>query len=139
MTATAKVVQLRDGLNDFVLVRPGEYTAVYIGHKGCFIFRERKLRVDFRLVEHLDLVLQRWYRVVDYRGGRIRAIRSSDLVRELSAISNRRIRHDRIPIADFEGKVVRVEVRTVRTDSRQRKLATVNEYSVIARVLERVL
>lgn len=121
------------------LVAPGEYSAVYVRHKAGVVFRTPKLRVDFRLVEHPDIVLQRWYRIEDFRGGRIRAGRHSDAVREISAVLGRRVRHDRIPVSALADIAVGVVVTTVTKDSSQRAIAAVNRYSVIARLLERVM
>ena len=85
--AASNVVPLHaDGDGDLVLIAPGDYLAMYVGHRTFEIFRHMKLRVDFRLIEYTQPVtLSRWYRVRDCRGGRISASRSSDLVRELEA------------------------------------------------------
>lgn len=116
-------------------VSPGQYTGTYTGHAGAMAFRTAKLRVDFLLLEHPGLVLPRWYRVLDYRGGRVRAGRHSSLVRELSAALGQRLRHDRIAVASLKGVVVRVLVRDVVRDSEQNELHRVNQYSVIERIL----
>jgi hypothetical protein len=125
---------------DFELPAPlltGEYGAIYVKHQGCFIFRTAKLRVDFRLLEHPEIILARWYRVNDFRGGRIRAGRHSDLVREVSTVLGQRVRHDRIPVSLLAEKCVRVELRTVMRDQRQNALADVNHYNTIERIIGR--
>ncbi len=121
------------------LVSPGVYTGVYIGHKAGIVFRTPKLRLDLRLLEHPDIVLERWYRIVDFRGNRIRAGRHSDLVREISAVIGRRVRCDRIPVASLVNLQLRFEVATITKDSNQRPLARVNQYSAVARLLERLV
>jgi hypothetical protein len=121
---------------ELVCITPGEYDVVYVRHAGITVFRTPKVRIDFRLLAHPGLVLSRWYRVQDYRGGRVRAGRHSDIVRELSAVLGHRLRHDRIPATSLAGKVIRVRVCTVTTDSRQGGLAAMNRYSVIDRLLE---
>lgn len=135
---TATVVQLNAPRDDIELVciAPGEYDTVYVRHAGVTVFRTAKVRVDFRLLAHPGLLLSRWYRVQDFRAGRIRAGRHSDMVRELSAVLGQRLRHDRIPVGSLVGKVVRAHVCTVTVDSRQRQLAEVNRYSIIDRLLE---
>lgn len=117
--------------DEFVLVRPGIYHAVYEGHLGVDIFKTKKLKVLFRLIEHAELVLPRWYRVPGYKP-RVSARARSDIVREFSAVLGRRIRHDRIPLEALANVVIIVEVKTVTRDQRQKELVAVNQYSVIA-------
>jgi len=121
--------------SDLVLVPDGQYAVIYVGHIGVSIFQSRKVRVDFRLLAHPGLVLPRWYRVTDYRAGRIRAPGHSDLVRELSAVLGQRVRSDRVPLASLGGRELRVEVQAVCTDRRQQPLAEVNRYSTVRRLL----
>lgn len=117
-----------------ILVEPGEYLARYVRHERVPMFKTSKLRVIFRLEDDRPVLLPSWYRVAAGKGGRIAAPAHSDLVREINAVLGRRVRHDRIPISDLAGILVRLEVRTVTHDQRQRPLATVNQYSVIARL-----
>jgi len=136
MNLAANVVNF-PGTDDveLILLDPDDYDVIYQAHKGVSVFRGAKVRIDFQLMAHPDLILPRWYRVQDHRGGRIRAGRHSDIVRELSAALGRRIRHDRIPVGDLAGKVLRARVDTVKTDSRQQPLAQVNYYSVVTKLL----
>jgi hypothetical protein len=118
-----------------VLVKPGDdYTAVYDSHAGLHVFKSPKVKVMFRLLQHPELVLPRWYRVTDYRKGRISAPIHSDIVREISEALNQRVRHDRIPVASLANTTVHVTVSTVMRDSRPQPLAEVNRYSVISQV-----
>lgn len=114
-----------------ILVEPGIYTALYVGHRGIDVFRFRKLLILWRLAEHPDIQLPRYYRVHCY-SPRIIAGAASDLVREASAVLNQRIRRDRIPVASLAGIPAEVQVRTVTVDREQRDLAEVNRYSVIS-------
>lgn len=118
---------------DLLCLKPGVYSAIYVAHRGMHVFRGPKLRVDFRLLEHLGLILPRWYHVTGYKG-RVSAPVHSDLVRELSVVLGQRVRHDRIPVASFADIPVRVTVSTVQRDQRQHALAELNRYSVISRV-----
>jgi hypothetical protein len=138
VSAVDNVIELPVADDDLVRVRPGEYVATYVRHASLVVFRTVKVRVDFRLAAHPDLILSRWYRVQDYRGGRVRAGRHSDIVRELSVAFNRRVRHDRIPVSALENVYVLVEVRDVVSDRKQDALADMNRYSVISRLVERV-
>jgi hypothetical protein len=137
VNAPNNVIALPTPGEDLVRVRPGEYMAIYVRHSGLLVFRTEKVRVDFRLAAHPDLILSRWYHVQSYRGGRVRAGRHSDIVRELSVALNRRVRHDRIPVSALENVYVQAEVRDVVTDRKQDGLADVNRYSVISRLLAR--
>ena len=133
MSATVIAFRGDDAQEALHFVVPGNYTAVYAGHQGLMIYRTPKVRVSFRLMEHPGIVLDRWYRVEGYRN-RIKTRASSDLVREVSAGLNRRVRRDRIPVGELAGIIVRVRVRTVTMDHRQRELHLVNQYSVIEAV-----
>lgn len=115
---------------ELFLVTPGPYNAVYERHAGIQIFTVRKLRVWFRLLEHPGIVLERWWRVTSYKG-RIAAPAKSDIVREISAALGQKIRPDRIPVGSLANVTLRVMVKTVTTDQRQRKLNPINHYSVI--------
>ncbi len=119
-----------------VLLKPGVYTGLYVRHEGRHVFQRLKLEVLFRLMEHPDLVLPRWYHVTHYKG-RVSAPKHSDLVRELSAVLGQRVRHDRISVASIANIIVDVEVSTVKRDSRPQPLDPVNQYSVISRVMGR--
>jgi len=134
VSAVGKIVALPIPGSDLVSLASGDYEATYVRHSGGVVFRTPKVRVDFRLLAHPELILSRWYRVTDYRGGRIRASLHSDIVREISAMLGRRVRHDRVPVASLEGLVVTAEVREVSSDRRQRKLVQVNRYSIIERL-----
>lgn len=118
---------------DPVFIEPGDYHATYAGHRGISVFRSHKLLVLWTLLEHPDIRLPRYYRVRCY-SPRIVAPATGDLVREVSAVLNQRIRRDRIPVTSLAGISAQIEVRTVTMDREQRDLAEVNQYSVVARV-----
>jgi hypothetical protein len=136
MTPSSNVVALPTSMDELVLLKPGDYAACYVGHVGVRLFRTLKIRVDFKPLDHCGLVLSRWYRVQGYTGGRVSAGRHSDIVREVSAVLGRRMRHDRIPLSELKDKIVMVRVRTVTTNAKQDALHVVNHYSVIEKVLE---
>jgi hypothetical protein len=136
MSAVRNVIPLDVAIDDLVCVDPGEYPVVYVRHIGVIVFRTAKIRVDFRLLPYPGLIVSRWYRVKGFRGGRIQAGRHSDIVREMSAVLGRRIRHDRIPVSSLENIAMRAVVREVVADRNQVALAPVNRYTVISRILE---
>ena len=112
------------------LIAPGPYTATYVRHEGVQIFKVRKVRVLFRLLEHPGIELERWYLVQSFKG-RISAPVRSDIVCEVQAALGRKIRHDQVPLASLKGIVVAVTVKTVVINHRQREHKDVNRYSVI--------
>jgi hypothetical protein len=122
------------GGSDLVRVDPGRYSAVYVKHRGLTIYRTPKVKVEFRLLAHPEVVLPRWYRVLDFRNGRISAPSHSDIVREISEVLGRRVRTDRLEVASLKDLVIAVEVEDVRVDRAQRSLAPINQYSRIARL-----
>lgn len=135
--STAEVIPSLAAADDLVLLPDGEYTGFYVRHHVRMIFSRPKLVVMFQLVEHPGLMLPRWYRVQDYRGGRIRAGAHSDIVRELTAVLGQRVRRDRLPITSLARIPCRLLVRTVTQDHRQQKLPELCRYSVVSRVLGR--
>jgi len=136
----SNIIPIREmAYEDLLLVSPGEYQATYVRHQGALVFGCPKVRVDLRLIVHPDIVLSRWYRVSDFRGGRVKASRHSDIVRELSAVTGRRVRCDRIAIGELQGMLVSAAVRTVATDFRQSRLADINKYSSIEKLIGRVI
>lgn len=123
---------------EVALITPGEYDAVYLRHvcySGIFGKTQQKVRVYFRLLAHPSITLSRWYRAQHSRG-RITAFPSSDIVRELQVVLSTRVRRDRIPVASLANLVIRVRVQTVTRDRDQQRLNPINEYSVIAKLLE---
>lgn len=55
--------------------------------------------------------------------------------RGTARLISRRVRHDRIPISDLKGLVLRVRVRDVKSDSKQQALDDINCYSVIEEII----
>jgi hypothetical protein len=131
----AQIVSLPASHDDLLRVDPGEYLAVYAGHAVVKIFRSTKLRLDFRLLAHPDVVLPRWYRIVSHHSGRIEAGKHSDLVREVSSALGVRVRHDRVALGILAGRALRVCVRYVSEDRKQKPLAVMNRYSVVSSLL----
>jgi hypothetical protein len=131
-----------DAADQLVRVSPGVYTVVYERHQGFRIFGRphtptHKVRIDFRLTEHPELIVPRWYRVKSFRPW-ISAGPSSDIVRELCVVLSRRVKRlDRIPVSLLQGILATAIVKDVVTDHRQHELAAINRYSVIERLVGR--
>lgn len=124
---------------DLPRVAPGEYVVTYVRHEKVRIFGKPgrltpKVRVDFRLEAYPELIIPRWYRVASFDGGRIRAGKNSDIVRELSAALGKRMRCDQVHVRDLKNVRIVASVRDVVADHRQRSLAPINRYSVIDRL-----
>ncbi len=147
------VVEVADGLIEgdaIPRVPEGGYAAQFIEHDTAMLFqhsRKRKpapkLFLHFKLVElgpHHGVRLWRAYNVRELigcpgRGGRFKVSRRSDLVRELAVIYQSRLRLDRISFADLKRVLVRVRVRTVEVDQRQRQIPEPLRYSIIAELI----
>ena len=135
MSALPNNVRFPSAASEFIHVSSGPYLAVYRGHEAVTVFRVRKLRVFLQLMEHPEVLLCRWYRITNQMG-RISARPSSDLVRELQAVVGHRVRCDRIPVSEFgSSPFLRVEVRDVTSNARQRPLSGPNIYSVVDQIL----
>ncbi len=146
-------VPLDDGLIEGEvppLVPAGVYVAQFTGHDTAVLFQHSRKRkpapkvfLHFKLVElgpHHGVRLWRAYNVRELigcpgRGGRFKVSRRSDLVRELAVIYQSRLRLDRISFADLKRVLVRVRVRTVEVDQRQRQIPEPLRYSIIAELI----
>jgi len=124
---------------DSPLIPPGEYQAVYVFHettKGSFGI---KLKVVFRITsqgEYFETLIPAWYNIIDgsigkRKSGKIKVARGSKLTSELLKVLQIKTRIDRLTPAMLRGYVLIVNVRTVKTDSRQKKLTLPQQYSVI--------
>lgn len=137
----APVVDLHDGFVEGdapPLVPDGEYQAVYIGHDVVELaqfHRAAKVFVRVRLHDagaHTGTVLFRAYRVrrrIDSR--RFVAGRRSEIVKMVARVLGQTGRPDRISLRDLKRHLLRVLVRTVTTDAKQRALPPSLHYSVI--------
>ncbi len=126
------------------LIAEGIYDAVGGDARVVPIFGRKKLALHLTVlapdpvnpsgVRHVPL--QRFYNVTVGPGGRFRAGRHSAYRREWITVTGRRPARDRLPPSAFKHVLVRVEVRTVTHDSKQRPLPVGAQYSVVSRVIE---
>jgi hypothetical protein len=107
---------------------------MYVRHETVWMFKARKLRVDFRILEYPEVVISRWYNLLPVKS-RVACAKQAALVREVSDGLGRRVRHDRVPVADLEGYELRVLVQDVEADSAQQPLSELNRYSVVKRII----
>lgn len=123
-------------------IPPGEYSAAYLGHKTVYFARQPKVIVFFRIGagEYAGTKIERWYRVHALHGkprknGRIKLKHSQELFRQFVRCTGGRERPDRLSLQRLSGCMLRVSVRTVTTDSKQRKLPEALQYSVVDEML----
>lgn len=133
-----------DGLvaDDYPLVPPGEYLVCYVDHRTLSAFKQPKVYVTFRVVDgrHTGTKLFRAFRVKALvgkprRNGRFVIRRTHELYRQFVCVTDANDRPDRIALTRLRNCVLRVSVRTVTQDSRQRDLAPDAHYSVVDRLL----
>lgn len=147
MSVRLQVAQPADGLIEGTappLVPPGMYAGQFLHHETALLFRHApKVFLHFRLVDmgpHNGKLLWRPYNVRELigrvgRGGRFKVSRRSDLVRELAAISGQRFRLDRISFDSMRHILVRLRVRVVQRDQRQRQIPEPLRYSIVAELI----
>lgn len=125
-----------------LLVPPGDYQAVYLHHETAITFTTPKCYVHFKLYggEFNGAQLYRAYRVHQLRGkprknGAFKVRHSHDLYRELTGLSGKSERPDRLSLARLKGCLLTVRVRTVTKDARQQALPEAARYSVVGAML----
>jgi hypothetical protein len=138
-------VELDDGIVEGAqhpLVPEGEYVARYVRHETAMAFKTPKLFLHFELIgpchEGTNLfIAYRVKRLVGQPGknGRFAVARRNELYLQLARLADRRLRLDRISLRALRQCLLRVRVRTVTTDYRQRPLPEALRYSVIAELL----
>lgn len=120
----------------------GVYEAVYLRCESANVFTCSKVFVYFRITE-----LGQYHGQVLYRPYRAHAVSKmgksakfmlkprSELLRMLRKIGGENIRRDRASLSVLVGKVLKIKVRTVTKDYRQRDLPEHDQYSVIEDVM----
>ena len=130
------------------LIEPGRYKLAYIRHETVMLYgKAAKLVVWFRVVTfgpYFETVLPRWYNVkclVGKQGknGRFKVGHKSDFLREyLNCFEDQFAKNgrlDRVPVGNFEGVILRGEVRTVTKNSSGHNIPNLLKYSVISRLI----
>lgn len=140
-----EAVELYDGQLDGAppLMPEGEYTASYIRHETAYIYKSPKVFVHFRIHggDHDGQTVYRAYRVKELRdkrprkNGSFKLRHSQELYRQLVMLSGQQERPDRVSLRRLKGCMLRISVRTVTHDSRQRNLPDVLRYSVVDRII----
>ena len=124
---------------NLVLISPGIYEAIYLGHetfKGSF---GPKLKITFRIVtpgHYFESIVAGWYNLKatsEKPGKRGKAIasRHSKFTTELLRVLEVKQKPSRISPAQLRGKILEITVRTVKTNSRQKAYTEIQTYSVV--------
>ena len=127
------------------LLPDGIYEARYLGHATAYVFSTPKVFLRFEIIQpgdHFGAKLFAAYRVKALVGkagpnGRLKVSRGGELLRMLSRVFEIKTRPDRISLVDLRACVLRVQVRTVTQDYRQRELPTWRRYSKVSDVIEK--
>jgi hypothetical protein len=123
------------------LIPEGEYVVRYIKYDTHYMFGGLKLFVHFEIIDpgpHCGIKVYRAYRVVDAGGKKGKGRRRfkvrprSQLFLDLVGLFDRKLRRDRISLACLKTVLLRVRVRTVSKDYKQRPLPESIRYSVIS-------
>ena len=124
---------------DSVLMPDGEYEAVYVTHETTNGSFGPKVKVTFRIVSQgpfYGTLIPAWYNIQDgssskKKGAKVKLKRGSRLTGELLKVLHIKKRVDRLSPSMLKGYLLVVKVRTVKTNSRQKKLAEVQQYSIV--------
>ena len=116
----------------------GSYEGVFVRSELAVIFKCLKLFVYFRITELGEYHGMEFYRAYRVHPGSKSGKSSkyvlkprSELLRTIRRISGEKIRRDRASLSALRGKILRLKVRTVIKDYRQRDLPEHDQYSVI--------
>jgi len=124
---------------DSVLIPEGEYEAVYVSHENTNGSFGPKVKVTFRIVSHgpfYETLIPAWYNIQDgspskRKGAKVKLKRGSRLTGELLKVLQIKQRVDRLSPSMLKGYLLTVKVRTVKTNSRQKKLTEAQQYSLV--------
>ena len=125
------------------LIPDGEYLAMYHRHDTKRMFGTLKVFLHFEIVDpgpYNGTKLYRAYNAVDVRHGKKRGRKfklrpRSQLYLDLCRLYGGNHRRDRIGLTALKSLVLRVRVRTVEKDYRQRPLPEALQYSVVGDLL----
>lgn len=138
-----KEVPLDDALlegRDLPLLPEAEYLMAYTHHETAMLFNTPKVFVHFRITEPGPYLIQRLYgayRASELMGrpgknGRFKLKHRSELYLTMCWLYQaRKLRPDRMSLRDLKQAVLRVSVRTVTKDYKQRPLPDCERYSVV--------
>ncbi len=117
----------------------GVYQAVFTHYETAMVFRTPKAFLWFRIIEpgpYFGLVIYRPYRLKALKGnprknGGVLLGGNAELTRMLVRVLHIKVRLKRLSPHALAGKVLRIKVRTVTTDYKQRDIPEPLRYSVV--------
>jgi hypothetical protein len=121
------------------LIPPGVYQAVYVNHETTKGSWGLKVKIVFRITEigtYFDTLIEGWYNVnaLKSKPGKNKKVilsRHCKLTTELLKVLGIKERLSRISPTHLRGKLLEISVRTVKTNSRQKEYASIQQYSVV--------
>lgn len=128
---------------DWPLIPDGEYAVAYIHHETALVFNTPKIFIHFKIIDigpYQGIRLYRAYRARELIGrpgknGRFKLSRRSELYIALCWLYQaRKMRPDRITLRDLKQLILKVSVRTVKKDYKQRLLPDSLHYSVVSEI-----
>ena len=125
------------------LIPEGEYNAVYVKHSTSDGSYGAKVKITFRIVSHgafFEKEINAWYNLKATgkkvgKQGKIKLSSHSKLTYELLNALQIRHRVDRLSPVLLKGHIAVIRVRTVKTNSRQKKLPEVLQYSTVDEIV----
>ncbi len=139
-------IPLDDGLVEgtfWPLLPEAEYLATYTHHDTKWVFNTAKVFVHFKVVEpgeHYGRRIYRPYRAKALIGkpgknGRFKLVPRSELFLTMCRLDEGKQRPDRISLRRLQNVLIRITVRTVTKDYKQRPLPESLLYSVVDELL----
>jgi hypothetical protein len=121
------------------LIPPGNYQAVYVSHETTRGNWGPKVKIIFRITSlgpYYESLVEAWYNVKDLKSkpGKKKGLtlsRHCKLTTELLKVLGIKERLSRISPTQLSGKLLEISVRTVKTNSRQKEYASIQQYSVV--------
>ncbi len=127
------------------VIPPGEYDLRFAFYETRTMFRNSpKVIAWFDVLDYgsyFGTRLARYYNAERLTGksaknGAFKVRPRSDLMREYVILLNERCRRDRVPLSRYENVIITGRVETVATDSSQRPLPVLLQYSVIRELMK---
>jgi hypothetical protein len=125
--------------SDCVLIPEGEYQVKYLHHETKSGSFGPKVKITFQIISmgrYFEQIIHAWYNIKSSgkksgRNPKIGLSRHSKLTNELLKVLQIKKRVDRLSLSDLKNHILVVKVRTVKTNSTQKQLASALHYSVV--------
>jgi len=124
---------------DRPLIPEGEYHAVYVSHLTTNASFGPKVKITFRIVSmgpYYETLINGWYNAKQIgstkrKGGKVIVSALSDLANECFKVLQIKNRVNRLSLTQLKGHVIVIKVRTVISNSKQKKLTEAQQYSTV--------